>query len=111
MTGFGWQVVLFVLAGVMLCAPAVQAGHFSAGAEAAVKIGVHEVLLTGNDRVANHFGVVATVRFTPPSGAARATTVWAFYDGDNNWRARVYASETGGWTWSSSCAGDPNLNG
>ena len=70
------------------------AGNFSTGA-AAIKFGVHEVLLTGDGSVANPFDTLVTVTFTPSSGANQARTVPAFYDGENTWRARVYVSEPG----------------
>lgn len=47
----------------------------------AQKFGLHEVVLAGTPADANPFDTVATVRFTPPSGAARRVTVQAFYDG------------------------------
>ena len=68
-------------------------------------------MLTGDGQVTNPFDTVATVQFTPPSGAANAKTVWAFYDGENTWRARVYLSEIGDWTWSSTCEMDAGLHG
>ncbi|MCF7222327.1 DUF5060 domain-containing protein [Marilutibacter chinensis] len=68
----------------------------------ATRYGVHEISLTGNGGVANPFDTIATVTFTPPSGPANAVTVHAFHDGGNVWRARVYVSETGAWTWRSS---------
>ncbi|PYV82272.1 MAG: hypothetical protein DMG05_28445, partial [Acidobacteria bacterium] len=77
----------------------------------ALKFGVHEVVLTGNGSVSNSFDTVATVTFTPPSGKAKAKTVYGFYDGGNTWRARVYVSETGAWRWSSACATDQRLDG
>ncbi|MEQ2006126.1 MAG: DUF5060 domain-containing protein [Limisphaerales bacterium] len=103
------RVVTFLL-GCSLCAVAGAANFTSAGAVAA-KFGVHEITLTGDDRVANPFDTVATVTFTPPSGAGKAKTVSAFFDGENTWRARVYVSEPGEWTWSSQCATDEILAG
>lgn len=87
------------------------AGNFTSGTQAAVKFGVHEIALAGNGSVPNPFDTVATVTFTPSSGASGAKTVWAFYDGDNTWRARVYLSEPGQWSWSSKCETDAGLNG
>ncbi|MBM3334719.1 DUF4038 domain-containing protein, partial [Candidatus Sumerlaeota bacterium] len=88
-----------------------RTGNFTSGAQAARKFGVHEIVLTGNGSVSNPFDMPVTVRFTPPSGAANAKTVWAFYDGENTWRARVYPSETGEWTWFSTCETDAGLHG
>jgi len=85
--------------------------HFTTGAATAVQFGVHEVALTGDGSVANPFDTLVSVTFTPPSGASQAGNVQAFYDGDNLWRARVYASEVGKWKWSSRCATDPQLDG
>ncbi len=76
----------------------------------AAKFGVWEVILTGDGSVANPFDTVATVAFTPPSGRTNANTVQAFYDGGNTWRARVYVSEVGNWSWASTCKTDEGLN-
>ena len=66
--------------------PAVAlAENFSAGADTAVKFGVHEIVLTGNGAVGNAFDTLATVNFVPPTGAKNAKTVEAFFDGDNTW--------------------------
>jgi hypothetical protein len=92
------------------CARAAFADNFTTGTANAKKFGVHEIVLTGNGSVANPFDTACTVAFTPPSGAAQAKTVLAFYDGGSTWRARVYVSETGTWTWRSSSS-DPGLNG
>jgi hypothetical protein len=89
----------------------VQAENFSSGASAAVKFGVHEITLTGSGSVSNPFDTIARVTFTPPSGAGHARTVHAFYDGDHTWRARVYTSEAGDWTWTATCETDPGLSG
>ena len=85
--------------------------NFTSAAATAVKFGVHEITLTGDGSVANPFDTITTVTFTPPSGAAQAKTVHAFFDGENIWCARVYVSEPGEWKWSSQCASDKGLNG
>jgi hypothetical protein len=77
----------------------------------AVKFGIHEVVLNGDGCVANAFDTAARVTFTPASGNTKSKTVYAFYDGDNTWRARVYVSEPGAWRWSSACATDKRLDG
>src|SRR4029078_1742882 len=71
----------------------------------------HEIVLTGNGSVTNPFDTDATVTFTPPSGAAQAKTVKAFYDGGKTWRARVYVTESGSWQWTSSSSADAGLDG
>jgi len=88
-----------------------NATPFSVGTATAMKLGTHEVVLTGNGSVANPFDTVATVTFTPPSGGANAVTVRAFYDGGSTWRARVYVTEAGTWQWTSSSGADAGLNG
>lgn len=88
-----------------------SARNFTDGADVAVKFGVHEVTLAGDDAAANPFDTIATVTFMPPSGAAKAKTVNAFFDGGSTWRARVYVSEPGEWKWSSRCATDTALHG
>jgi hypothetical protein len=77
----------------------------------ALKFGIYEISLTGDGSVANPFDTIATVIFTPPSGQANLKTVYAFYDGENKWKARVYVNETGTWRWSSVSATDKGLDG
>ena len=88
-----------------------RSAHFTTGMEAADKYGVHEIVLSGDGTAGNPFDTIATVMFSPPSGKANGTTVHAFYDGDNTWRARIYVSETGPWTWTSHSDTDEGLNG
>ena len=86
------------------------AANFTSGASPAQKFGTHEIVLQGRSSVPNPFDTVGTVRFTPPSGPANAVTVDAFYDGGDTWRARVYVTETGAWTWTSTSTTDPGLD-
>src|SRR5688572_12791027 len=83
--------------------------NFSVGESDARLYGVHEIELTGDDSVDNPFDTASTVTFTAPSGTA--TTVSMFYDGASTWRARVYVTETGAWTWSSASTDDDQLDG
>ncbi len=101
----------FSLACACAFASPLAAANFSSGSQSAAKFGVHEITLAGDGRVDNPFDTLATVTFVPPSGAAGAKTVHAFYDGDDTWRARVYVSEPGRWTWTSRSAGDRGLDG
>jgi len=94
-----------------VASPPNGATPFSVDPATAMKFGTHEVVLTGNAAVANPFDTVATVTFTPPSGANNAITVRAFYDGGNTWRARVYVTEAGTWQWTSSSGADSVLDG
>ena len=89
----------------------VHGANFTTGTQAAAKFGVHEIVLTGNGSVVHPFDTLAAVKFVPPSGEKNAKTVWAFYDGEMIWRARVYTSETGEWSWSSTCDTDAGLHG
>jgi hypothetical protein len=91
--------------------PAALADNFSTGTQASLRFGVYEVLLTGDGGADNPFDTPVSVTFTPPSGPADALTVDAFYDGGGTWRARVYVSQTGAWTWTSACATDEKLDG
>lgn len=100
-----------VLAGILAGASAARAANFTTGADPAIKFGVHEIILTGDGSVANPLDTVATVTFTPPSGTKQAKKVYAFYDGGNTWRARVYVSEVGQWDWSTTCETDKGLDG
>ena len=99
-----------LLLGWSLC-EAADAANFTTAGDVAAKFGVHEITLTGDGSVANPFDTIATVTFMPPSGAEKAKTVHAFFDGENTWRARVYVSEPGEWKWSSQCATDRVLDG
>ena len=85
--------------------------HFTRWNETAALYGVHEVFLVRDATPESPFDLPVQVTFTPSSGAANARTVEAFYDGGNVWRARVYVSEAGRWTWASRCATDPKLDG
>lgn len=102
--------VLVVLAGTPIVSAA-HAANFTSGTDSAVKFGVHEITLSGDGSVTNPFDTAARITFTPPSGAKQAKTVYAFYDGGNTWRARVYVSEVGEWNWSSTCNSDKGLDG
>jgi hypothetical protein len=102
--------IVFDRLGAMAHAQPVQV-NFTTGSQPAVKFGVHEITLEGNGSTPNPFDTIVTVRFTPPSGERNTKTVWAFYDGGNKWHARVYVSESGVWSWSSSCETDRALHG
>ncbi len=73
--------------------------------------GTHEIVLRGDAGAENPFETEATVTFVPPSGPSHLLTVDAFYDGGDTWRARVYVTEEGAWTWTASSAVDPVLDG
>ncbi len=85
--------------------------NFTRNVQAAKLYGTHEITLRGNELVENAFDTLATVTFTPPSGADQAKTVDLFYDGTNVWRGRVYVTEVGKWTWQTASDDDPLLNG
>lgn len=106
-----WPILLAVILSLSSYARGTARENFTAGRQAAVKFGVHEITLTGDGGAGNPFDTIATVTFTPPSGAAGAKTVDAFFDGGNTWRARVYVSEAGAWKWASRSAADQGLNG
>lgn len=108
----GGKILLgLLLASLLLGGSDARAANFTTGTESAVKYGVHEIVLEGDGNVENPLDTIVTVTFTPPSGAAASKTVWAFYDGENTWRARVYVSETGEWQWTSTCDTDSALTG
>ncbi len=100
-----------VLACLLTSLPAARAANFTTGTDTAARFGVHEIVLSGDGSVANPFDTVVTVTFTPPSGEKNNKTVWAFFDGGSLWRARVYISEDGEWTWTSACESDKRLDG
>lgn len=56
----------------------------------------------------DHFDVIATVTFTHTSGESRQTEM--FYAGENTWKFRFTATQTGIWTFNSVSA-VPELNG
>lgn len=84
--------------------------HFATGAQAVSEFGVYEVALTAAGTAENPFDTRVTVTFTPPSGAQQAQSVAAFFDGGKVWRARVYVSEVGEWTWRSTCEADRGMD-
>lgn len=98
---------------VLLLLPAGMgaAANFTTGSGPARKFGVHELTFTGNGGVADPLATSAKVTFIPPSGRRDAKTVEMFWDGGNSWRARAYVTASGDWSWTSSCAGDPALDG
>jgi len=100
------------IAACLFCITADLSGaNLSRGSENANQFGVHEIVLTGNASARNPFATVCKVRFKPPSPGSREVTVDAFYDGGNLWRARLYVSEAGRWSWVSAAAADTGLNG
>lgn len=94
-----WHSRGLLLACLLASGQMARAANLTAGSDFAVKFGVHEIVLTDDGSAANPFDTVATVTFVPPSGEKNAKVVHAFFDGGNTWRARVYVSETGTWTW------------
>jgi hypothetical protein len=86
---------------------------FTRLADTAQVFGVHEVFFTRDHTPANPFDEPPTVTFTPPAGpgAAKPVTVDAFFDGGAIWRARLYVTAAGRWTWRSECRTDPKLHG
>jgi hypothetical protein len=103
--------LVLLLGGIVFPAAVTEGGNFSAGGDAAVRFGVHEVVLTSEGGQQNPFDTLVTVTFTPGSDARQARRVNAFYDGDNTWRARVYVSQSGPWRWESQCQTDTRLDG
>jgi hypothetical protein len=85
--------------------------NFTTAGDTARQFGVHEISLTGDGEVDNPFDTIATVTFVPPSGQAEAKQVYMFYDGEDIWRARVYVTEIGDWTWTSESEDDTELDG
>lgn len=100
--------LLFAFGVFAFAAGDARAANFTGGASPAKLFGTHEIVLTGDGSAANPFHTVVTVRFTAPSG--KQTTVNAFYDGGDTWRARAYVTEVGRWRWASASAADPKLN-
>ena len=100
-----------MLLGFLTAVPALRGANFTSGSDSATKFGMHEIVLTGNGSVANPFDTIATVKFSPPSSEKDAKNLYAFYDGDNTWRARVYVRGSGEWKWTSRCDTDTGLNG
>ena len=93
--------VVLILLFVFVLACSASAANVSRQTDSANKFGVHEIVLIGNGAVPNPFETDCVVTFTPPSGAGNAVTIKAFYDDGDTWRARLYVTEIGRWTWSS----------
>ncbi len=85
--------------------------NFTMDAQTAQLFGTHEIAFTGDGSVDNPFEIEATVTFFPPSGQENAETVDMFYDGADVWRARVYITEIGQWSWVTQSADDAQLDG
>jgi hypothetical protein len=83
--------------------------NFTQGTSRAVQYGVHEVVLSGSEPAGNPFDTVVTVSFT--AVRREPVVVRAFYGGGRTWRARVYVSTAGEWTWASECKTDAALDG
>lgn len=84
------------------------AANFTRNAETAKKFGTHEIVITGNGGVSNPFNTDLKLTFTLPSGTSKSVN--GFYDGGSTWRARVYITESGNWTWKSTSSNDALLN-
>ncbi|MDD4190557.1 MAG: DUF5060 domain-containing protein, partial [Mangrovibacterium sp.] len=82
--------------------------NFSSANEIALRFGVHEIILRTEKVTGNPFKTNCQVVFYAPSG--KLWQINAFYDGDNTWRARVYVSEEGDWTWKSFCKENRGLD-
>jgi len=81
--------------------------NFTSGTQTAKLRGTHEITLTGNGSVFNPFDTTVQIRFTSPSQSA--VTVSAFYDGGNTWKARVYITQTGTWSWQVTSTSDSSI--
>ena len=107
--------VFLVLGLILICSAGwtdqIDTLNFTSNTDFAKYLGVHEVILTGDNTSENPFDTVATVTFVPPSGDENAKRVYLFYDGYNIWRARVYVNEIGDWTWTSESQDDAGLDG
>jgi len=88
-----------------------RAANFTRNDDTAVRFGVHEISLSGNEGSDNPFDTDCTVTFTPPSGVANEVTVRCFYDGNGTWKARIYVTETGTWYWNSTSSENTDLDG
>lgn len=82
--------------------------HFTQGTQRAVLFGVHEIVLEGSEPQGNPFDAVVTVTFNSPQ--KQTIAVKAFYDDGRIWRARLYVSAAGKWTWSTTCTTDVALH-
>ncbi|MGH8543703.1 MAG: DUF5060 domain-containing protein [Gammaproteobacteria bacterium] len=78
-----------------------NADNFTAGSQTGRLYGVHEISVeSGSYSNVNPFDVICQIEFTSPS--RKSIKVKAFYDGDRVWKARLYVTEVGQWTWDSS---------
>ena len=98
----------FILVYLSIFPVEVSATNFTRGTETAQKFGVHEISLTGDGTVLNPFDTPCQITFTLPTGST--TTVNAFYDGGNTWRARCYVREAGSYSWISVSSKDSGLD-
>lgn len=96
--------LVFLVVGIL--SPQISnADNFTGGSQTARLFGVHEISFESgsyskeNPKV-NPFDVTCRIEFKSPSG--KSVKVKAFYDGDRVWKARLYVTEVGQWTWDSS---------
>ncbi len=87
------------------------AGNFTTGAGTATLFGVHEVSFEASI-VTNPHAENRSVTFTRPDNIT--VTVQAFYDGPGStgqdlWKARVYVSRVGSWSWQASTGTSGNF--
>jgi hypothetical protein len=110
-----WLQYRFNLCGFLILVPffvhPAAAQNFTCGAETAREFGIHEIVLTGRADVSNPFETDCVVTFEPDLSKENAVRVKAFYDGKNIWRARLYVSKSGRWSWRSHSDNDLSLNG
>lgn len=105
----GRRLRVTVLAACLALASGVAvAGNLTVDTEVAHRFGVHEIRLRGAGRSPNPFLTRCTVEFEAPSGTSYS--VAAFYDGGEVWKARLYVTEAGVWTWRSR-SDEPDLDG
>ena len=82
--------------------------NLTMGDQPAKQYGVHEIAFLGDGGVANPSDTDLEVTFTSPTGSDY--TIFGFYDGGNEWKARLYVNEAGTWTWTSTSIDDPGLH-
>jgi len=95
---------------MMLVLSVLGVGPLSASGAEVQRWNIAEIELTAAHPHANPCrDVTVSATFTGPGG--QAITREAFWDGGNTWRLRFAPTAVGRWTWRTTCATDPGLDG
>ena len=87
-----------------------QSPHYTINTESAAVYGVHEINVRADIQTESLLDVTANLVITSPTPSSASMTIPFFYDGDQTWKARVYITHPGEWTWTTRSAKHPDLD-